>query len=101
MPEFRPGEVIETDQPNVQVEMNPQNPLRPGRYVFQLVVIDDSGNESQPDTVEVIIRDTERPTAVITAPQSVNFGENFVLDGRLSSDIGGRIVGYRWTLVGG
>lgn len=101
MPEFSPGQTIETEEPRIQVEINEENPMQPGRYTFQLVVVDDSGNESLPDSVDIIIRDTQRPTAVIEAPQSVPFGENFRLDGRRSSDIGGEIVTYRWTLVGG
>jgi hypothetical protein len=101
MPEFKLGETIETEEPQVQVEINQENPLPPGRYTFQLVVVDDSGNESLPDSVAVIIRDTLRPTAVIEAPGSVTFGESFLLDGRRSSDIGGQIVTYRWTLVEG
>lgn len=99
MPQFKPGEPIETEEPTVRVEVDPQRPLAPGRYTFQLVVVDDSGNESAPDSVTVIVRDTQRPTAVIEAPASVVFGESFALDGRRSSDVGGQITTYRWTLV--
>ena len=98
MPEFRPGQSVETDAPDVEVTVLPNAPLPAGRHRFQLVVVDDSGNRSEPSTTEVIVRDTTKPTAVLDAPREVDLGRSFQLSGRRSSDIApGRIVKYIWT----
>ena len=98
MPEFRTGQPVETDTPDVEVTVSPTAPLPAGRHRFQLVVVDDSGNRSEPSTTEVIVRDTTKPTAVIDAPREVDLGRSFQLSGRRSSDIApGRIVKYIWT----
>ncbi|MGG6297043.1 hypothetical protein ACQ4M4_21830 [Leptolyngbya sp. AN02str] len=101
MVEFKRGEPITTETPTIAVTINPEQPLRPGRHRFQLVVEDDSNNQSEPDTVDVIVLDTERPTAVLEAqPSQVKFQQDFVLSGKQSSDAGGgRIVKYIWTLL--
>lgn len=107
MPEFIPNQPIETAEPRIEVTVNPQTPLPIGRQRFQLVVIDSAENESQPDLVEVIIQDTERPTAVLDVldiqgnqTNEIEFGQSFLLSGRRSTDIPpGEIVSYRWTLV--
>jgi hypothetical protein len=100
MPEFRTGEPIETVEPEIEVTATPARPLPVGRNRFQLVVVDDSGNVSAPATVEVIVRDTTNPTAVLDAPREIEFGRSFQLSGRRSSDIPpARIVSYRWTLL--
>ena len=101
MPRFVPGTPIDTgDVNNVLVEMDPAAPLRTGRHQFRLVVVDDAGNESEPAFADVVVLDQQRPTAVITPPrQTVAFGQNFSLSGAQSSDIGGRIVRYVWTLI--
>jgi hypothetical protein len=83
----------------IEVTVNPQTPLAVGRNRFQLVVVDDSGNVSEPDVVEVIVKDASKPTAILQAPREVNFGQSFQLTGKQSFDIGGKIVRYRWTLL--
>jgi hypothetical protein len=97
MPELQIGQIIATDTPTFEVTSSPQNPLPPGKMVFQLVVVDNNGNESLPVTMDVTVKDTERPTAVLKGPTMVQPGQPILLDGRGSSDIGGRIVQYRWT----
>lgn len=97
MPELQIGQTIPTDVPTFEVSGSPQSPLPPGKMVFQLVVVDNNGNESLPVTMDVIVKDTERPTAVLRGPTMVQPGATILLDGRASSDIGGRIVQYRWT----
>ena len=97
MPEFRAGQPVVTDTPEVEVTVAANAPLPAGRHRFQLVVQDDSGNISGPSITEVIVRDTQKPTAVLDAPREVELGRSFQLSGRRSSDIGGRIVRYTWT----
>jgi hypothetical protein len=100
MPEMNIGQTIVTTENGLEVTVKPDSPLSVGRHVFQLVVEDDSGNQSQPDQVTVIVRDSQAPTAVIGAPAQVEFGQSFKLDGRQSSDIPpGKVVRYHWTLV--
>ena len=109
MPEFKPNvPVVQTD-PMVRVEVDKNKPMPPGRYRFELVVVDNSGNESEPATIDVIIRDTQRPTAVldmvnadkaIVKPQ-VSVGESFLLSGLRSTDVEpGKIKSYRFTMLG-
>ena len=100
MAEFRPGQPIQTDVPDIEVTVSPAAPLPVGRHQFQLVVVDDSGNQSQPAVHDVIVRDSSRPTAVIDGPREVDAGRSFQLTGRRSSDLPpGRIVTYVWTLL--
>ncbi|MEP6919748.1 MAG: hypothetical protein ABI967_01395 [bacterium] len=97
MAEFRPGQAVQTETPEIEVTVTATAPLPPGRHHFQLVVEDDSGNRSEPSVTEVIVRDTTKPTAVIDGPREVEVGRNFQLSGKRSSDIGGKIVRYTWT----
>ena len=101
MAEFNPGEPITTEEAVIEVTQNPEEPtLSPGRHTFQLVVTDDAGNASVPDIVEIVIRDTIRPTAVLEAPKSVQPGQSFILSGKRSADVPpGRVVRYEWTLL--
>jgi hypothetical protein len=49
---FTPGKRVTTQEPFVTVEK-----LEPGDHVFELVVVDDEGNESAPDrTVVRVVR---------------------------------------------
>ena len=87
MPQFVPGTVEETDQPVVEVEVDLASPISTGPHRFQLEVIDDSGNVSDPVVVSITIADTQRPTAVLEAPAVVEFGNPFTLVGRSSRDV--------------
>lgn len=91
---------FETDQPTIVVEVDPQKPLPRGRHRFQLEVVDDSGNVSLPDVMEVIVADRERPTAVLQGPQVADLGKAFEITGIKSFDIGGQIKSYRFTYLG-
>jgi len=100
MATFQVGTDIETTDPTVEVTVTAAAPLSTGAHSFQLVVVDDSGNRSDPMVVRVIVRDSQRPTAVLNAPEQVEAGASFVLDGRRSSDVPpGRVVRWIWTLV--
>lgn len=101
MASFVIGTPIETTEPAIEVTVAATSPLAPGRYRYQLTVLDDSGNRSLPDTVEVIVKDTKNPTAVLKTPSQVESGQSFLLDGRASSDVApGRIAKYTWTFLG-
>ena len=101
MAEFIVNVPIRTEDDTIEVTVAPDNALRTGRHRFRLVVVDDSGNESEPDEVVVMVIDQERPTAVLRAPSQVPFGTSFRLDGSASVDVGGgRIAAYQWTYLG-
>jgi hypothetical protein len=101
MTTFVTGQEVETRDPFVEVTISPTAPLPVGRHRFQLIVVDDSGNQSQPATVEIIVVDDKKPTAVIDAPATVPFGASFRLSGSRSSDLPpGKIVIYRWLRLG-
>ena len=109
MPEFKPNvPVVQTD-PLVRVDVDKNKPLPPGRYRFELVVVDDAGNESEPAQIDVIVKDTQRPTAVLDMVNAdkvvikplISVGESFILSGLRSSDVEpGQIKSYRSTLLG-
>ena len=100
MPIFAPNQPIKTDVPTVEVTIDATNTLPVGVHTFQLIVTDDSGNDSQPALVEIVVRDTTAPTAVIDGPREVGFGNPFDLSGVRSSDPApGRVVSFTWTLV--
>lgn len=101
MAEFAINTDVVTNEPTVEVTITTANPLRLGRHTFRLVVIDDSGNKSVPDDVQVIVADQQNPTAVISAPRVAAFGASIPLDGSRSFDVGGgRVVQYVWTYLG-
>lgn len=114
MAKFVPGTdaSVKSDEPLLDVAVSPNAPLKPGKHVFQLVVVDDAGNESETANVTIIVQDTERPTAVIdlinergeriaTPEVNVPFGRAFRLTGDRSSDIGGEVKVWTWTLLRG
>lgn len=100
MPQLDINVPFETDQAVIVVEVSPDKPLARGRHLFQLEVVDDSGNVSAPDQVVVIVADRERPTAVLQGPQIADIGKAFRLSGEKSFDIGGVIKSYRFTYLG-
>lgn len=100
MANFVVGSSQETTEAAVEVTVTPNTPLTVGKHRFQLVVVDDSGNKSLPDVVDVIVKDNKNPTAVLKVPAQVELGQSFVLDGRGSSDVApGKVVRYIWTLL--
>lgn len=114
MAKFIPGTdtAVKSDEPLLDVQASATAPLKPGKHVFQLVVVDDAGNDSAPASVTIIIEDRDRPTAVvdlidergarIADPEvRVPFGQRFQLSGDRSSDIGGVVKGWTWTLLRG
>lgn len=108
MPEFKVGQTEVRADGVIDVEVNPRNPLPVGAHRFQLVVEDDAGNVSQPTFLNVIVRDTERPTAVLDLVDPNNKvldpvvaqGKGFRLSGLRSTDNPpGKVVRYSFTLL--
>jgi hypothetical protein len=97
---FSVNNPIRTNDSKVTVIVSPDAPLPIGPVRFQLVVFDEDNNASEPAFLEVLIRDTKAPTAVLDGPKAVEFGEKFELSGERSSDIKpGKISRYEWTMV--
>ncbi len=97
---------IKTNDATLTITM-PDEKLRVGGHTFQLQVEDDSGNVSTPAQVMLIVVDTQAPTAVVTLNDAdgrpldnntISFGQEFILNGKKSVDIGGRIVSFTWSL---
>lgn len=100
MATFVVGTPVDSADPTLEFTVDPAAPLSPGRHRLQLVVEDDAGNQSLPDAVDIIVRDTVAPTAVLEVPTQVELGTSFLLDGRRSSDVApGKVVRYIFTLV--
>jgi hypothetical protein len=101
MADFIINKEVETEKPVVEVTIDKEKPLALGRHRFSLVVMDDSGNPSKPDEVEIVVADQAAPTALLKAPKVVPLGESFELDGSASFDSGGgKVVRYTWTYLG-
>lgn len=108
MAEFKPKVPVVQKDPLVSVDVKDGASMPPGKYRFQLIVVDDADNESEPAFLDVIVRDTERPTAVldmINADKTIisptaSVGASFMLSGARSSDVApGKIKAYRFTLL--
>lgn len=108
MPEFKPNVPVIQKDPLVSVDVKADAPMPAGRYRFQLVVVDDGDNQSDPAVLDVIIRDTQRPTAVLDMVDAngarikplVPVGASFLLSGAQSSDVPpGKVKAYQFTLL--
>jgi len=108
MATFQPNAPISQSDPLIRVDLTPTSALGVGAHKFQLVVVDNSGNASAPATIDVIIKDTLAPTAVLDVTDAtgkrvdpiVSFGSSFFLSGARSIDAGGgKVVEYRFTLI--
>lgn len=100
MAKFEINVPVETGEAAVVVDVDAQAPMPLGRHSFQLIVTDDSGNESEPTQFVVIVADRTRPVAVLDGPEIVDIGKSFQLVGKRSFDIGGSIKSYRYTYLG-
>lgn len=108
MAKFTPNVPVVSNTPLVKVDIDLANPLPPGRHHFSLVVVDDAGNQSQADTIEVIVRDDSAPTAVLDVVDAngsrvaavVGAGKSFGLSGARSYDLApGKIAEFRFTML--
>ena len=108
MPEFKPNQSIVQKEPVVRVDVSANAPLPLGANRFRLIVVDDAGNESEATVLYVVVRDLERPTAVLDVVNAdlkridpvVVRGQSFILSGARSADVPqGTVAEYRFTLV--
>ena len=107
--EFRSAGKTTTDDQALTIVVNADDPMPIGAHNFELVVVDSSGNESKPARVQIIVRDTQAPTAVVKAydlegrllpNNALEFGAGFILNAKGSLDVPpGKIEKYIWTLV--
>jgi hypothetical protein len=105
---FTKGVPITVVQPSVSVDNTGPSTLPIGSHRFRLVVTDDAGNQSDGAFVDIIITDAGRPTAVIDVLDErgnrvvdfkISSGKTFALSGGRSTDVGGQVVSYSWTLM--
>ena len=108
MAKFKINVAVPQDTPDVKVEGTDSGALPLGPNRFSLVVVDDSGNESEPFVLTVTVVDTDKPTAVLQVVNAdgklldpiVQFGQTFILSGAASQDKDpGKIKEYRFTLL--
>lgn len=112
MAQFNPAtdEKVRSADSLLEVLASRQTPLKPGKNVFQLVVEDDTGNTSEPASITIIVRDNQRPTAVIDFVDAngrpnpdptveIAFGEKFALSAKRSSDVDGDVTNFNWQLL--
>lgn len=92
---IRPGDApLATTGPTVAVDTTG---MAVGRYTFSLTVKDTSGASSVAATCVVVIQ--AQPVAVITGPASVGVNQAITLDGSTSTDPGGTIGSYLWSVT--
>ncbi|MBO0749320.1 MAG: hypothetical protein J2O44_02670 [Porphyrobacter sp.] len=108
MATFKVNVPVAQDTSDVKVEGSDTGALPLGPNRFSLVVVDDSGNESEPFILTVTVVDTDKPTAVLQVvnsdgkvlPPTVPSGQTFILSGAGSQDKApGTIKEYRFTLL--
>ena len=101
------SQIVETADSQLVINM-PKQKLPVGKHNFNLTVEDDSGNQSQAALITVIIVDKTAPTAVVDLHDDqgrtvidgrIAFGSGFMLSGKRSSDVGGKVAKYIWEIV--
>ncbi|MFW2349980.1 hypothetical protein [Qipengyuania sp.] len=109
MAKFVRNKPVQSDAPNVKVELATGEQLDLGANRFKLVVVDDAGNESEPAFIDVIVKDAAKPTAVldlvdgngkVLGDLTVKQGDTIILSGARSKDQApGKVVSYTFTWI--
>lgn len=108
MAKFKVNVPISQATADVKVEGTDSGALPLGPNRFSLVVVDDSGNESEAFELVVTVADADKPTAVLNVVNAdgkvveprIAFGQTFILSGAGSVDKEpGKIKEYRFTLL--
>ena len=108
--EFQSSGEVKTKDALLNVAVSADNPLAIGPHIFELEVVDDAGNRSVPVRVQLVVRDTQAPTAVLNVADAqgrilpepvVEMGASFMLSAKGSKDVapGTGIKSYTWRLV--
>jgi hypothetical protein len=85
---------VDAPDPVLNVVPDTTAPLKPGKYVFQLVVTDDIGQKSQPAQFVVEVRSA--PTVDIGGPTVVAFNQPIPLTAKAVTT--GAIKTYSWSV---
>jgi len=107
---FQSAGEVKTKDTLLKVAVSPDNPLSIGPHVFELEVLDNAGNRSVPVRVQLVVRDSQAPTAVLNVADEqgrvltepvVELGASFMLTAKGSVDAapGTGIESYTWRLV--
>lgn len=106
--DFQTQGEVKTEDAVLTVTVSANKPLPIGPHVFELQVADEAGNISKAVGVQVVVKDTQAPTAVLNVtdaegrplPENVlEFGAGFILNAKGSLDIGSGIASYTWRMV--
>ena len=89
------GVVIGTSSSFIDVDN-----LTVGPHTVTLVVVDNAGELSPPVSRNLTVVDGTPPTAVLRAPPQIVEGAAALLSGSESTDAGGQVVQYRFTIDG-
>lgn len=71
---------------------------KPGTYTLVLTVYDDSNTPCNLASDTATVKVNLQPLAKINAPDIVQLGETFLLDGTESTDPDGKIISYLWQI---
>ena len=106
---FKLNQPVTQADPRVKVEATRVQPIPAGAHRFQLVVVDNEGNQSDPTFLDIVVQAPTYPTAVLDMVDdtgkrldnsNVPFGTTFNLSGVRSTDVApGKVVQYIFTLV--
>jgi hypothetical protein len=88
---------VSTPDPKIDVVGPGNRPLPPGKYTFQLTVVDSLEVESVADTVEVVVAGTPKASITASPASPVPVNRGFELDGSRSASPNGAIKLYKWT----
>ncbi|SAK96278.1 hypothetical protein AWB81_05371 [Caballeronia arationis] len=72
---FKPNQPVPLDAPQVLVDVSAANPLPAGANRFQLVVVDDAGNVSEPVVFQVIVHAMGDAPVAPVVPQTVRWSD--------------------------
>ena len=90
---------VSTSDAKIEVTGPGNRPLPPGRYTFQLTVVDSLDVESAADTVEVVVAGVPKASVTSAPANPVPLGRAFELDGGRSASPNGAIKTFKWTRV--
>jgi hypothetical protein len=88
------GGAVDGPDPQLIVTPDTSAPLKPGKYVFSLVVTDDAGLQSAAATAQVEVRNA--PGVKLSGPGVVAFNQNITLNAEVGTT--GRPQTFTWSV---